>query len=218
MGAFGRANISTPHVDSLARDGLKFTQWLSAAPICTPSRAGLQTGRLPHRFGMTGNVEPYRVMAFPCQAGGLPATELTIAEALRDGAGYATGISGKWHLGISNLTHKGAHLPLAHGYESWLGLPFTNMQMCASGNESAFFCMLMANHTVVQQPFRAQNMTQQLTTHSVDFIRTAVATGRPFFLLHSCVNSGAVTVRIVWSGGGSGFPCASRYCPSISCW
>ena len=94
-------------------------------------------------------------------------------------------MSGKWHLGINNYTHPGAHLPLAHGYDSWLGLPYTNMQGCREGNESAFFCMMMANHTVIQQPFRAQNMTSHLTTHSLDFIRTAVAREKPFFLLHS---------------------------------
>ena len=80
IGVFGRENISTPHVDSLAHDGLKLTQWLSAAPICTPSRAGLQTGRLAHRFGMTANVEPWRVFMMPCQPGGFPPEELTIAE------------------------------------------------------------------------------------------------------------------------------------------
>eukprot|EP00750_Incisomonas_marina_P026224 INCI5883.6.p1 GENE.INCI5883.6~~INCI5883.6.p1 ORF type:complete len:374 (-),score=50.85 INCI5883.6:6-1127(-) len=185
IGVFGRENISTPHVDSLAHDGLKLTQWLSAAPICTPSRAGLQTGRLAHRFGMTANVEPWRVFMMPCQPGGFPPEELTIAEVLRDEGGYATGMSGKWHLGINNYTHPGAHLPLAHGYDSWLGLPYTNMQGCREGNESAFFCMMMANHTVIQQPFRAQNMTSHLTTHSLDFIRTAVAREKPFFLLHS---------------------------------
>jgi arylsulfatase A len=47
VGCFGRNNVSTPNIDSLARDGIRFTQWLSAASICTPSRAALQTGRLP---------------------------------------------------------------------------------------------------------------------------------------------------------------------------
>ena len=51
LGCFGRQNISTPNIDSLATDGIKFTQWLSADSICTPSRAALQTGRLPVRFG-----------------------------------------------------------------------------------------------------------------------------------------------------------------------
>lgn len=52
LSCFGRANISTPNVDSIARDGVKFTQWLSAASVCTPSRAGLQTGRLPYGNGV----------------------------------------------------------------------------------------------------------------------------------------------------------------------
>ena len=185
IGVFGRKNISTPNVDALAHDGLKLTQWISAAPICTPSRAGLLTGRLAHRFGMTANVLPWRVFMMPCQPGGFPPEELTVAEILRDNGGYTTGMSGKWHLGINNLTHKGAHLPLEHGFDSWLGLPYTNMEACHEGEESAFFCMLMGNHTLIQQPFHAQNMTSQLTTHSIDFIRNAVAREKPFFLLHS---------------------------------
>ena len=89
VAAFGATNVSTPHIDALIRRGVKMTQWISAAPICTPSRASLQTGRYPIRTGCMGNVERYRVILSPSNIGGL-----NPARALKT-AGYATGMSGK---------------------------------------------------------------------------------------------------------------------------
>ena len=95
VAAFGATNVSTPHIDALIRRGVKMTQWISAAPICTPSRASLQTGRYPIRTGCMGNVERYRVILSPSNIGGLDPTKHTsIATALKT-AGYATGMSGK---------------------------------------------------------------------------------------------------------------------------
>eukprot|EP00037_Helgoeca_nana_P016944 m.159891 g.159891 ORF g.159891 m.159891 type:complete len:541 (-) comp23766_c0_seq1:285-1907(-) len=187
LGCFGRQNISTPHIDAMASDGIRFTQWISAAPICTPSRAALQTGRLPRRFGMTANVLPWRVFDLPSQPGGFPSSETTVATMLKS-AGYRTGLTGKWHLGVSTLGHFGEHLPLNHGYDDWLGLPFTNMRACAEGHESSQFCMLMANHTVVQQPTHMQNLTLELTDHAIRFINNSVAAEQPFFLLFAYVH------------------------------
>ena len=85
----------TPHLDRMAREGMRFTQFYSAAEVCTPSRAALLTGRLPPRSGMCSN-QP-RVL-FPGSKGGLPAEEVTIAEFLK-AKGYATACIGKWHLG-----------------------------------------------------------------------------------------------------------------------
>ena len=88
----GASDIDTPHLDGLARRGVRFTQFYAAAPLCSPSRAGLLTGRHPHRAGMPINA--------PGEAGkpGMPGREITIAEMLK-AAGYATGHVGKWHLG-----------------------------------------------------------------------------------------------------------------------
>ncbi len=94
--AYGSTNVSTPHLSALIASGMRFTQWISAAPICTPSRAALQTGRYPIRTGCIGNVEQYRVIPTPANPQGLdPRTETSIATALRR-ANYATGMSGKW--------------------------------------------------------------------------------------------------------------------------
>jgi arylsulfatase A len=105
----GAADLETPNLDALARRGVRFTQFYAAAPVCSPSRAGLLTGRHPVRAGMPGNASP--VAGQP----GMPAREITIAEMLKT-AGYATGHVGKWHLGYSTET-----MPLAQGFDSSFG-------------------------------------------------------------------------------------------------
>ena len=116
LAAYGSPNVSTPFIDSLVDSGVKLTQWISAASICTPSRAALQTGRYPIRTGCMGNVERYRVVPTPSNPSGLdPATQVSIAAALKD-AGYATGMSGKWHLeSIGTMRQTGISHPPATG-------------------------------------------------------------------------------------------------------
>jgi arylsulfatase A-like enzyme len=105
----GAADIQTPHLDALARRGVRFTQFYAAAPVCSPSRAGLLTGRHPVRAGVPVNTPP--------EAGkpGMPTREVTIAEMLKT-AGYATGHVGKWHLGFSAET-----MPLGQGFDTSFG-------------------------------------------------------------------------------------------------
>ncbi len=105
----GASDIDTPYLDDLCRRGVRFAQFYAAAPVCSPSRAGLLTGRHPFRAGMPTNASP--VEGQP----GMPGREITIAEMLR-AAGYATGHVGKWHLGYSPDT-----MPLAQGFDSSFG-------------------------------------------------------------------------------------------------
>ena len=122
LGAAGATDLETPHLDALARRGVRFTQFYAAAPVCSPSRAGLLTGRHPFRAGMPSNA--------PSLAGeaGMPTSEVTIAEMLRT-AGYATGSVGKWHLGFSPET-----MPRAQGFD----FSFGHMGGCID-NYSHFF-------------------------------------------------------------------------------
>ena len=89
---YGSGDLHTPTLDALAKDGVRFSQFYVGAPVCSPSRAALLTGRCPHRAGVPGNVSS--------QAGhaGMPTEQLTIAEVLKS-AGYRTALFGKWHLG-----------------------------------------------------------------------------------------------------------------------
>jgi arylsulfatase A-like enzyme len=99
-------DIPTPQLDSIARDGIRCTNGYASAPICSPSRAGLLTGRYQQRFGHESN---------PAEGGGLPLTETTLADRL-GAAGYATGLVGKWHLGVTPALH-----PTRRGFAEFFG-------------------------------------------------------------------------------------------------
>ena len=108
----GNPQIPTPHIDSIAGNGVRFTAGYVSGPNCSPSRAGLLTGRTPTRFGYEFNPTGARNE----EAGfGLPPEEVTIAEVLHD-AGYTTGLIGKWHQGGSAKYH-----PFRHGFDEFFG-------------------------------------------------------------------------------------------------
>jgi len=123
VGCYGCSDIRTLAIDSLAADGVRFTTFYSNAPECTPTRTALLTGRYQHRVGGLecalgiGNVGRYddAIRLRRTRDLGLPVEEMSIARMLKD-AGYATGISGKWHLG-----YEPKFFPLRHGFDSWFG-------------------------------------------------------------------------------------------------
>ena len=116
LGSYGHPTISTPNLDKMASEGVRFTQFYVGSSICTPSRAALLTGKLPVRTGMYGN----RSVLFPDNAGGLDPKEITIASALKD-FDYKTACIGKWHLG-----HLKEYMPTNHGFDEFYGIPYSN--------------------------------------------------------------------------------------------
>lgn len=117
LGSYGHPYIRTPNLDELAQQGQRWTDFYVAAPVCSPSRAALLTGRLPVRSGLYGRrIAVY----FPNEEFGFSKSETTFAELLQQ-AGYRTGIFGKWHLGDAKHAW-----PTRHGFDEWLGLPYSN--------------------------------------------------------------------------------------------
>lgn len=115
IGAYGQKTIRTPHIDRLAREGIRLTDFYAAANICTPSRAGLLTGRYPIRTKLGMEV----IMAK--DSNGLPLEEVTLAEALKP-KGYVSAIIGKWHLG-----HVAPYWPpRVQGFDQFFGLPYSH--------------------------------------------------------------------------------------------
>ncbi|HQK93075.1 MAG TPA: sulfatase [Armatimonadota bacterium] len=162
LSCFGHPTLHTPHLDRMAAEGMKLTQFYSAAPVCTPSRAALLTGRLPIRSGMYGD---RRGVLFPDSVGGLPDSEVTIADALR-AAGYATACVGKWHLG-----HRPQYLPTRHGFDEYFGIPYSNDMKP---------CPLLDGESPIEEPAVQTTLTRRYTERAVQFIERSQR--RPFFL------------------------------------
>ena len=113
VGTYGATGFETPHLNKLASKGMRFTHHYAAQPVCSASRAGLLTGCYPNRIGISGALFPYHEV-------GLNPDETTLAELLKR-KGYATAIYGKWHLG-----HHEKFLPLQHGFDEYVGVPYSN--------------------------------------------------------------------------------------------
>ena len=113
VSTYHKGRIPTPNIDRIGREGVVFTQGYASAPICSPSRAGLMTGRHQQRFGFEYNNGP--PMRDVNQRLGIDPRELTLADALR-GAGYRTGAIGKWHLGSAPEFY-----PLNRGFDEFWG-------------------------------------------------------------------------------------------------
>jgi arylsulfatase A-like enzyme len=171
LGCQGHPSIRTPNLDQMAAAGLRFTDFYSAAPVCTPSRAALLTGRLAVRSGMVGR----RGVLFPDSKGGLPQGERSLATALK-AAGYATAHVGKWHLGL----HPGGR-PGDHGFDFSLGLPYSNDMDDVPGLDRRAAALpnppadgwnvpLLENGEVVERPVDQTTLTQRYTQAAVSFI------------------------------------------------
>jgi len=167
----------------MAAEGIRFTDFYVAACVCTPSRAALLTGRLPIRTGMAGN-EKRRVI-YVKDTGGLPPEEITIARAVKSKK-YATACIGKWHLG-----HLPQFLPMAHGFDYYYGLRWSNDMEPAEHippNASASLnpdpkwwnASLVQNNKVIEQPTDLSTLTRRYTEQALAFIQTNK--NRPFFL------------------------------------
>ena len=181
IGAFGNPTIKTPNLDMMAHQGQKWTNFYVAAPVSTPSRAALLTGRLPVRTGMSSQK---RRVLFPDSNGGLPPSEITLARLLKD-HGYRTAAVGKWHLG-----HKSPFLPTDHGFESYFGIPYSNdmdkiektdyFTLADLERYQAYNVPLMRDDKIVERPADQRTITKRYTEEIISKIRSYKK--GPFFL------------------------------------
>ena len=134
LGCYGSTGNHTPHLDRMAAEGARFTDFCMASPVCSPSRAAMLTGCYPLRIGFGGKEGGgLGGVLFPGWPIGLDPDEVTIARALKD-AGYATMAIGKWHCG-----DQPDFLPTNHGFDEWYGIPYSNdmgRQVPAEGEPS----------------------------------------------------------------------------------
>jgi arylsulfatase A-like enzyme len=172
LGCYGAEDLKTPNLDALAARGVRFTQFYSAAPVCSPSRAGALTGRWPVRAGVPGNCSSQKG-----GKGALPPEEVTLAEMFK-AAGYATAHIGKWHLGYTPETS-----PLAQGFDHSFG----HMGGCID-NFSHFFYWSGPNiHDLWRngsEVFHDGNYFPDLmVTEAAEFMQRQ--RGRPFFMYYA---------------------------------
>uniref|UniRef100_A0A673GXH3 Steryl-sulfatase-like n=1 Tax=Sinocyclocheilus rhinocerous TaxID=307959 RepID=A0A673GXH3_9TELE len=138
LGCYGNTTLRTPNVDRLALEGVKLTQHIAAAPLCTPSRAAFLTGRYPIRSGMVAHGR-MGVFLFSASSGGLPQEEITFAKAVKE-QGYSTAVIGKWHLGLNcedSADH--CHHPNSLGFDYFYGTIMTHLRDCQPGHGSVLY-------------------------------------------------------------------------------
>ena len=169
-GAYG---YTTPHIDQLASQGVRFTHFLAGQPISGASRAGLLTGCYPNRIGFSG--APGSDSNY-----GVHQDEMTMGELLKQ-KGYATAIFGKWHLGSQYQ-----FLPLQNGFDEYYGLPYSNDMWPFHPQQGEVFNFpdlpTYDGNEVVGYNTDQTRFTTDYTMRSIDFIKKNVQAGKPFFL------------------------------------
>jgi arylsulfatase A-like enzyme len=177
LSCMGCTDFRTPCLDRMAREGARFTDWYSNSPVCSPSRAALLTGRYPGNAGVRSILAGHRT------ATGLPSHVPTLATALRE-QGYATYMSGKWHLGLAQDSR-----PHNHGFDHWFG----HMAGCIDYYSHIFYWGanhpgpgINPTHDLWQDGEEiwddGRYFTELITEHAVNYIRDAARKKQPFFL------------------------------------
>ena len=164
VGCFG-GKVSTPNIDRMAGEGIRFTNFHVGQPICSALRAALLTGCYPNRVGIFGAMGPHSKV-------GISDHELTMAQMFKS-RGYATAIVGKWHLGDSPQ-----FLPTRHGFDEWYGLPYSNDMHPKNGPYPGL--PLYENEKVIELNPDQSQLTTHYTEHAVSFIERNAE--HPFFL------------------------------------
>lgn len=190
LGCFGSKTIKTPHIDRMAKEGKKLTNFMVPSSVCSPSRAALQTGCYPKRVGM------HRHVLFPQSTTGLNPEEYTLGDMFR-GNGYATATIGKWHLG-----HHPETLPRQNGYDYYFGIPYSN-DMNHPDNKNKpklksdeswknmktsvklWNTPLIENEKIIELPVNQRTITRRYTDKAIEFLKENKQKACFVYLAHS---------------------------------
>jgi arylsulfatase A len=172
IGCFDSKRHRTPHIDRMAKEGMRFKDFYATSGVCTPSRASLMTGCYPRRVNMH-NGGPGRPVLQPVSKKGLHPEEITVAEVLK-ARGYATACSGKWHLGDQL-----PFLPTRQGFDYYLGIPYSD-DMTKRPGQNWPALPLMENERVIEAPVDRTLLTQRYTKAVIEFIEAN--RDKPFFV------------------------------------
>lgn len=173
LGCYGSDAMKTPHLDRLAGEGVRFTNWYSNSPVCSPSRASLLTGKYPARAGIS------HILGGKRGTKGLPLGQITLAAALKE-QGYQTALFGKWHLGAS-----AEYGPNAHGFDQFYGFRagcidyYSHIFYWEQGGGVNPVHDLWHNETEVWE--NGQYMTEVITRETAAYI-DAASEDQPYFL------------------------------------
>lgn len=171
VGCFGAEGYETPHLDQMAREGVRLTHFYTAQPVCSAARAALLTGCYPNRIGIHQALMPGAPI-------GLNPAEQTLADLLR-AKGYRTALFGKWHLGDDP-----AFMPNRQGFDEYFGIPYSGDMWPKHPQQGTVFHFrglpLYQNERILDTLDDQTPLTTQITEHCVDFIRRH--RNRPFFL------------------------------------
>ena len=166
LGCYGATEVETPRIDALARKGVRFTDYYAAAPICSPSRAGLLTGCYPRRVG--NEVWVHR----PDSETGIPPSQLTLAELFKK-EGYATACIGKWHLGF-----RAPFLPENQGFDHYFGILHNLDSYEVVHYDEQGGVPLLRNGQVVRRNPDPGTLTKLYTEEAIAWIEDRVAARR----------------------------------------
>jgi len=174
LSCMGATDFRTPHLDRVAESGVRFTDWYSNSPVCSPSRASVLTGRYPGNAGVRSILAGHRT------ATGLPQEVPTLATALK-GLGYQTAMFGKWHLGLADGCR-----PEDHGFDEWFGF----MAGCIDYYSHIFYWGMAGGHDPAHDLWEngkevfqnGEYFTDLITKRAVEYIRRVAESDEPFFL------------------------------------
>ncbi|MFV0606899.1 MAG: sulfatase [Niabella sp.] len=171
LGVYGTQHFITPNIDYIANNGIKFNQFYAPAPVCTPSRAGLLSGKYPKRTGL------HKEVIYPYSTHGLDPDITTIPDLLKP-LGYTSACIGKWHLG-----NQLKYMPNNHGFDYFYGVPYSNDMdeyYYKDINYQSPPLPLYLNQNIVRTKINQDSLTSMWTTAAVDFIKSNHT--KPFFL------------------------------------